>query len=302
MIKLRDIPVTFDADSHTYNNTETGVMLQGITQTLLHKIFPDKYAGIPQHILEAAAAKGTAVHNDIEIAEELETEFTTRQGENYRQMKESEHLVFLTSEYLVSDLEHFASKIDLVFHGSEGGVLLADIKTTQKFDAESVSWQLSIYAYFFHLANPDVKVEKLYGIWVREEFCELIEVKMHTEEEVQALIEAYLNDQPFEVESNTPDYIAEVTPILRSLKSRIDALTEEYDAIKDILLKKMVEVGDKTAECDGVKITYVPPTERKSFDGKAFQKDNKELYDKYIRLTSTNPQLRITIKTDNNGK
>lgn len=295
MIRLIDIPVTFDADSHTYTNAETGVMLQGITQTLLKKLYPDKYAGIPQHILDAAAAKGTAVHNDIEIAEELETEFTTRQGENYRQMKESEHLVFLTSEYLVSDLEHFASKIDLIFHGSEDGVYLADIKTTQKFDAESVSWQLSIYAYFFRLANPDVKVEKLYGIWVREEFCELIEVKMHTEEEVQALIEAYLTDQPYETEKGTPDYIAETAPILRSLKERIDALTEEYDALRNNLLKRMSEAGDKTAECDGVKITYVPPAERKSFDGKAFQKDNKELYDKYIKLTSTSPQLRITI-------
>lgn len=296
MIKLIDLPVAFDADSHTYTNTETGVMLQGITQTLLHKIFPDKYAGIPQHILEAAAAKGTAVHNDIEIAEELETEFSTRQGENYRQMKEREHLVFLTSEYLVSDLEHYASKIDLVFHGSEGGVYLADIKTTQKFDAESVSWQLSIYTYLFRLANPDIEVERLFGIWVREEFCELIEVKMHTEDEVKALIEADINDLPYEYTQETPEYIAAVTPLLRSLKERIDTLTAEYDAIKEGLLRKMAEAGDKTAECDGVKVTYIPPAERKSFDGKAFQKDNKELYDKYTKLTATTPQLRITIK------
>lgn len=295
MIQLKEIPVSFDAKSHTYTNTETGEILQGITQTLLRRIFPDKYAGIPQHILEAAAARGTAVHNEIEIAEELDTEFTTHQGENYRMMKEREGLKFLTSEYCVSDLEHYASKIDLVFEG-ESGVYLADIKTTQKFDAESVSWQLSIYAYLFGLANPDIKVERLYGIWVREEFAELIEVRRHTADEVEALIAADLQDIPFGRPDDTPKYIAAVTPLLRSLKERIDALTAEYDTIKNNLMMQMQEHGDKTAECDGLKVTYTPPTERRSFDSKAFQKDNKDLYDKYTKLTSTSPQIRITIK------
>ena len=60
----------------------------------------------------------------------------------------------LANEYTVSDEEYFASNIDCVWE-KEGEISLADIKTTYRIDKESLSWQLSIYAYLLRGRIPD---------------------------------------------------------------------------------------------------------------------------------------------------
>lgn len=138
MINLNIVPVRFDQEAHTYTDERTGAMLSGVTGTLVHRVFPDKYKEIPQHILEQAAARGAHVHEDIELAEELGVVPTTEEGKNYLKLKKAHEMTFLESEYTVSDLEHYASQIDLVFEAGEDTVDIADIKTTSKFDKESV--------------------------------------------------------------------------------------------------------------------------------------------------------------------
>jgi hypothetical protein len=71
---------------------------------------------------------------------------------------------------LVTDGEHYASKIDAVYQG-EKGVILNDRKTTYHLDKEYVSWQLSIYAWMFERMNPGVEVEGLTATWMREGIC-----------------------------------------------------------------------------------------------------------------------------------
>ena len=113
MINLNIVPVRFDQEAHTYTDERTGAMLSGVTGTLVHRVFPDKYKEIPQHILEQAAARGSHVHEDIELAEELGVVPTTEEGKNYLKLKKAHEMTFLESEYTVSDLEHYASQIDL---------------------------------------------------------------------------------------------------------------------------------------------------------------------------------------------
>lgn len=43
MTHLNNIPVRFDEISHTYTDMRNGKALKGITGTLLHRLFPDKY-------------------------------------------------------------------------------------------------------------------------------------------------------------------------------------------------------------------------------------------------------------------
>ena len=45
---LNRVPVLFDPDTHTYTNEETGELLSGITGTLLKRLFPSKYDGVPK--------------------------------------------------------------------------------------------------------------------------------------------------------------------------------------------------------------------------------------------------------------
>lgn len=295
-MKLNTIPVLFDQDNHTYTNTETGEMYRGITSTLIHRLFPDKYSGIPQNILERAARKGSVVHEDIELHEMVGTAPATEEGRNYVRLKEDNQLRFLESEYTVSDLKHYATNIDAIYKVDETQVDLADFKTTSKLDKESLSWQLSICACFFEQNNPHISVRKLYGIWLRGEIAELVEVKRHTAEEVQTLIRADLNDLPFGYTPQLPDYIRDNEMLLTSLAKRIKALTEEYDSVKAQVLEQMLKHKDKSFDTGNLLITVMKPSTRESFDSKKFKEEHSDLYNQYIKTSQTKESLKLTLR------
>lgn len=296
MTKLNQVPVRFDQESHTYTDERTGKQLNGITGTLIHRVFPDKYKDIPQSILANAAARGSNVHEDIELAEELGVVPTTEEGKNYLKLKEKYGIKFLESEYTVSDLEHYASQIDIIFDVEENIVDLADIKTTSKFDRESVSWQLSVYAFFFELNNPHVKVRNLYGVWLRGDISELIQVDRHTETEVKALIEADQKDIPFEYNPAFPDFITENEESLIALGKTIKRLQEEYDSIKSNLFEKMQESGEGSIDTGKVLYTITKASTRSTFNSKAFKKDHADMYEQYISTTEIGENIKITIR------
>lgn len=296
MTKLNQVPVRFDQESHTYTDERTGKQLNGITGTLIHRVFPDKYKDIPQSILANAAARGSNVHEDIELAEELGVVPTTEEGKNYLKLKEKYGIKFLESEYTVSDLEHYASQIDIIFDVEENIVDLADIKTTSKFDRESVSWQLSVYAFFFELNNPHVKVRNLYGVWLRGDISELIQVDRHTETEVKALIEADQKDIPFEYNPAFPDFITENEESLVALGKTIKRLQEEYDIIKSNIFEKMQESGEGSIDTGKVLYTITKASTRSTFNSKAFKKDHADMYEQYISTTEIDENIKITIR------
>lgn len=296
MTKLNPIPVLFDQEGHTYLNTQTGVVLRGITGTLIHRLFPDKYKDIPQSVLEKAAARGSKVHEEIELAETIGVTPSTEEGRNYLSLKEAYGLRFLESEYTVSDLDNYATNIDGIYEVEDNVVDIADYKTTSRFDKESVSWQLSICAYFLEKNNPHVKVRKLFGIWLRGDIAQLIEVERKSDDDVQALIEADLEDRGYDYSPAFPDYITENETALCVLCKRIKELTEEYESIKQDVLRKMVENNDKSFDTGNILITYVAPSTRESFDTKKFKSEHADLYSDYIRTSTTKESLKLTLR------
>lgn len=294
MTQLNFIPVVFDQEAHTYTNTDTGEMYKGITSTLLRRLFPNKYDGIPEAILKKAAERGTLVHEDIELADSLGVDPSTKEGENYLALKKKHNLNYLTGEWTVSDMQHYATNIDCIYEVEENVVDIADFKTTSKFDKESVAWQLSICAYFLEMNNPHIKVRNLYGIWLRGDIAELIEVERVAD--VGLLIQADINDEPFEYRSFFPDYIVQNETTLYVLGKKIKELTEQYEACKAEVLGKMAENGEKSFDTGSVLITYVAPSKRESFDSKAFKADNADLYGKYIKTSETKESLKVTLR------
>lgn len=294
MTQLNFIPVVFDQEAHTYTNTDTGEMYKGITSTLLRRLFPNKYDGIPEAILKKAAERGTLVHEDIELVDSLGVDPSTEEGKNYLKLKKKHNLNYLTGEWTVSDLQHYATNIDCIYEVEENVVDIADFKTTSKFDKESVAWQLSICAYFLEMNNPHIKVRNLYGIWLRGDIAELIEVERVAD--VDLLIQADINDEPFEYKSFFPDYISQNETTLYVLGKKIKELTEQYEACKAEVLGKMAENGEKSFDTGAVLITYVAPSKRESFDSKAFKADNADLYGKYIKTSETKESLKITLR------
>jgi len=296
MTKLNSIPVLFNQEKHTYTNKITGETYKGITGTLIHRLFPNKYKDIPKAVLDRAAEKGSIVHETIELTETIGITPNSEEGKNYLKLKEAYGLKFLESEYTVSDLEHYATNIDGIYEVEDNIVDIADYKTTAKFDKESVSWQLSICAYFLELNNPHIKVRKLFGIWLRGCIAQLIEVERHSDAEVKALIEADQKDVAYDYSPAFPDYITENETTLYVLGKRIKELSEEYDAIKEEVLSKMIENNDKSFDTGKILITLVSPSSKDKFDSNKFKTDHADLYGQYIKTSQTKESLKLTLR------
>lgn len=296
LTKLNAIPVLFNQEEHTYTNTDTGEMYSGITSTLIHRLNPDKYAGVSEEVLARAAEYGSNVHADLELMESIGVQPSTEEGKNYLRLKDEHDLRYLAGEHTVSDMQHYATNIDAIYEVEENLVDIADFKTTSKFDRESVSWQLSICAYMLENNNPHVKVRKLLGIWLRGDIAQLIEVNRRTDEEILALMEADKNDEPFEYKPFFPDYISDNEMSLYALGKKIKELTEEYEAIKADVLAKMAEHNDKSFDTGNLLITLVQPTVKESFDSKRFKAENAEMYGQYIKQTEQKASLKLTLR------
>ena len=298
---LNRVPVLFDPDTHTYTNEETGELLSGITGTLLKRLFPSKYDGVPKDILAKAAEKGSNVHASIELYEKIGVTPSTQEGKAYADITRRNGMVTLDCEYTVTDFKRYASQIDVIYEVQENVVDLADIKTTYKFDEESVSWQLSIYAYMMSLCNPHIKVRKLLGIWLRGDTAQIIEVKRHTDEEVIRLIKSDMADKDDDIpatEQPLPDYIKANIDRLYEVVQKKKELQEEEQRIKSEILGKMS--GDNLKSIDAVRILFTVVKERTKcrFDEKRFKEEHSELFNEYQKEITEKETLKITLRND----
>ena len=298
---LNRVPVLFDPETHTYTNEETGELLSGITGTLLKRLFPSKYDGVPKDILAKAAEKGSNVHASIELYEKIGVTPSTQEGKAYADITRRNGMVALDCEYTVTDFKHYASQIDVIYEVQENVVDLADIKTTYKFDEDSVSWQLSIYAYMMSLCNPHVKVRKLLGIWLRGDTAQIIEVKRHTDEEVIRLIKSDMADKDDDIpatEQPLPDYIKANIDRLYEVVQKKKELQEEEQRIKSEILDKMS--GDNLKSIDAVRILFTVVKERtkRRFDEKRFKEEHSDMFNEYQKEIIEKETLKITLRND----
>lgn len=298
---LNRVPVMFDPDTHTYTNEETGELLSGITGTLLKRLFPSKYDGVPKDILAKAAEKGSNIHASIELYEKIGVTPSTQEGKAYVDITRRNGMVALDCEYTVTDFNRYASQIDVVYEVQENVVDLADIKTTYKFDEESVSWQLSIYAYMMSLCNPHIKMRKLLGIWLRGDTAQIIEVKRHTDEEVIRLIESDMADNDDDIpatEQPLPDYIKANIDRLYEVVQKKKELQEEEQRIKSEILGKMS--GDNLKSIDAVRILFTVVKERtkRRFDEKRFKEEHSDMFNEYQKEITEKETLKITLRND----
>ena len=235
--------VFFDPISHSYI-LDDEKMLMGVTELMRkHNLSPD-YSGIPEATLRKAAEEGTAIHREIQDYEKGDTVFASDLIDDYKKLG----LKFVEAEYPVSDYELVASAIDCVYQGTTpDSVILADIKTTQKYHRRSLEIQLGIYKVLFERQNPSLTVEACYCLWIDKKarkVNDFIPVDPMTEEEVNSLLEAEREGQIFIDENDIPSadivlkteelatYLANATKIaeLKAAIKEVEGLMAESDA------------------------------------------------------------------------
>lgn len=294
IMKLNQSRVQFDAATHTYHLD--GVVLQGITGTLIRRAFPDKYKDVDPEVLAEAARKGHELHEAIQNYDRFGIVSDDERVRNYVELKHGSGLITVENEYLVSDNEHYASSIDIVMRNVLDEVTLVDIKTTYTLDRASTALQLSIYKRWFEQQNEGVKVAHICALWLpnrNHSICELVELSPVSAEVIDALIEADLNDEPFEYVT-VPQWYEEFEAMYRRYaKMKADA---EYgiEHVKTQLMEMMKQENLQTIKSGYYTVSYIPEKVGKRFDSTLFKSENKELYNKYMKDSVTAAQVRFT--------
>lgn len=293
MMRLNDCPVRFDAELHTYTEPD-GRQLRGITGLLHEKLFPDTYKGVDAETLRRAADRGKAIHQMIEDFDEIGTYVDDDNLSAYIDVCHNSGLVHHCSEYLVSDLDMYASCIDKVYRVDDNTCDIADIKTTYKLDKEYVSWQLSIYAYLLEQQNPHVKVRGLYAIHIRDGQGKLVEVQRKDAEAVKEVL--YGGDipdyNPYTMPSKYRDMEDEIVRAAHLAKHYTDRVNE----LKAQLLADMERVKASRWESDRVQIVRREGGRCRKFDAKAFEAEHADMYAEYVTESVTKSSITIKIK------
>lgn len=302
LIKLKEWDGTFNESTHEYF-TSDGVQLQGVTGMLRRRIFKDEYKGVSQEVLMNAAERGHLVHSQCEFFDLMGVGTEIPEVYNYSNLIKENNLEHVATEYLISDDEHYASAIDKVFHpkdGAENEFILADIKTTYNFNSEYVSWQLSVYAKMFEAMNPNAKVVGLKGIWLREDarrgsIHKMYDIERKPAAMVEELISCDIEDREFNG-TVIPQYISDNIDELRLLTERAKEIEERKKEIVGEILKNMQ--SDNIQKCDvgTILITRKAGAVRTTFDTKKFKEEHEDLYDKYVKTSTSAESLQITLR------
>ena len=76
----------------------------------------------------------------------------------------------------------------------------------------------------------------------------------------------------------------------------LKVIRDREEELKARLLAEMERLGIMKIETDDLTVTYIAPTDRETFDSKAFRKDQPDTYDQYVRMTPVKASIRIKIK------
>lgn len=302
MIKLNKWAGSFNESEHRYFRAD-GKELQGITKMLKTMLFKDEYKGVSQEVLQNAADRGHFIHSRLELFDESGIGDNIPEVVAYANLKKLYGLEHIASEYLVSDDENYASPIDKVYSQAElpkDVVVLGDVKTTYTLNREYVSWQLSIYAAWFELLNPHLKVGRLIAIWIRNDkkrgmIAKVIDVERKPSEIVNELIRCALNGEEFNIE-RLPTYVAENLDRLIWITETINSLTKEKEAIAKDILEHMQQDKKDKIDTGIVLFTKKAAAVTNRFDTKLFQEEHKDLYDEYVRQSVGKETLQIKLR------
>lgn len=308
MIRLNQWTGSFDAGEHRYFRKD-GKELQGVTGMLKAMLFKDEYRGVSKEILQNAADRGHLIHSRIELFDNSGLGDDMPEVLSYARLKKMSGLEHIASEFLVSDDENYASAIDKVYHedgAPEDEVVLGDIKTTYSFNRDYVSWQLSVYAYFFEMMNPGLKVGRLIGLWIRNDrtrgmIAKVIDVERKPAEVVRELIRCAVEGCEFKVE-RMPSYISENLDRLVWITETMNALSAEKDAIAKDILEHMQEDRRDKVDAGVMLFTKKAGAVTNRFDTKLFKEEHSDLYEKYTKQTVGQETLQIKLRdTENNN-
>lgn len=290
-MKLKDSGIIFNDFEHTYKHEDK--YLKGITGVISRHLFPNKYKGIPHHIIQNAAQRGNEIHAKLHKSDIF------HDYEPYERLKSDNNIEIIDNEYLVTDFEYFATAIDKVAI-VDGENALIDVKTTYVLDLEYLSWQLSICKYLFNCVNPKIKINKLYAFWVKNDTITLHEVKEIQERYVKDLLTAEITDvefiNPYILQKKDNNMLSLISAITE-LEEQIKVLKENKDKLKSEIEKTFMSYNVEKWETDNFVISKRKAYEREGVDVSRLKNEAPAMFDKFKKITKVKESINIKLKT-----
>lgn len=318
-MKLSISNVRFDAERHEYWLGEK--QLKGVTP-IVGWLYPKTYEGISEATLKRAADHGHMIHEACRLADELGIVSDDEQVQDYLRICKDNILERVANEYLVSDGKDFASSIDVIFRGND--VTLADIKTTSTLHTENVTVQLSIYALFFEMMNPDVKVGKLVALWLPKKMygqAKVVELRRLSAELCGRIIDTYresLNTLDLsgeyeqkaqelralvsselgitKADDNLPKDFKDAEQEVANIETEMKRLKERSEALKSGLLALMQKYDVKKWDGERVTLTRKLASKRTGVDSKKLQAEYPDVWAACQKTTEVGESLTIKVK------
>ena len=289
--------IKFDENLHKY--TVDGKEVISVTQLLQkHKITPS-YDAVDKELLRMASERGTLIHEEVENwIKDREIGFTEEAYYICDYLKDDAFYGsdILSEQMVANDI--VAGRFDLLYLDDKKRLVLTDIKTGNSKHLYGWTWQLSLYKYLYERMY-DKKIESLQIFWVNGDLT-VIPCEYVGDDKIENLLNAeregrLISDVDLGVSEEELEELEELMEDIKSKEEELNILKEKADKVKGILYDTMGKEGVKTVDRGKLKITYVAPSTRVSVDSKKLEKEEPEIYKKYVKTTTVAGSIKITL-------
>ena len=291
--------IKFNENLHKY--TVDGKEVISVTQLLQkHKITPS-YDAVDKELLRVASERGTLIHEEVEKWIESGEGGFTEEAEricDYLFERADEKSKIISEQMVANDI--VAGRFDVLYTHAKK-LVLTDIKTGNTKHLFGWSWQLSLYKYLY---------EKMYGkeinsleiLWANGDLT-VIPCEYVGDEKIENLLKAeregrLISDVDLGVSEEELEDLTELMEEIKAKEDELKLMKEKVDKVKEILYGTMEKEGVKTVDRGKLKITYVAPSSRTSVDSKKLEKEEPEIYKKYVKTTTVAGSIKITLMGD----
>ena len=289
--------VKFDDNLHKY--TVDGKEVISVTQLLQkHKITPS-YDAVDKELLRMASERGTLIHEEVENwIENNEIGFTEEAEKicDFLFERADENSKIMSEQMVANDV--VAGRFDVLYTHAKK-LVLADIKTGNSKHLFGWSWQLSLYKYLYEKMYGQ-KIESLIVMWAKNDGMTVIPCEYVGDDKIENLLNAeregrLISDVDLGVSEEELEELEELIQEIKIKEDELNLMKEKVDKVKETLYGTMEKEGIKTVDRNKLKITYVAPSTRVSVDSKKLQKEEPEIYKKYVKTTTVAGSIKITL-------
>ena len=292
--------IKFDEILHKY--TVDGKEVISVTQLLQkHKITPS-YDAVDKELLRVASERGTLIHEEVEKwIESGECGFTEEAERicDYLNSTADKDSQIISEQIVANDV--VAGRFDVLYTHAKK-LVLTDIKTGNTKHLFGWSWQLSLYKYLYEKMYGK-EIDSLQILWAKNGGMTVIHCDYVGDDKIENLLNAeregrLISDVDLGVSEEELEDLTELMEEIKAKEDELKILKEKVDKVKEILYGTMEKEGVKTVDRGNLKITYVAPSSRTSVDSKKLEKEEPEIYKKYVKTTTVAGSIKITLMGD----